>query len=341
MKRCSPCQLATVCVPWSEAGAFLEPVFRRQVRLLREAGLENLYIFGTAGEGYAVTDPVFKAVATVFFDAMRDGAGLCQLGVIGMSVAQIRARIEMGLEIGFREFQISLPSWGAVTDPELARFFRDVLGSYPQARFLHYNLGRAGRVLTGADYTRLAAEHPNLVATKSGGHTVAALLALFEGSPELCHFLTELDYVAACLLGSACGLLVSVSAVCPARSRELFEVGQAGDSVALCRLMRDLHRLRAQVLALVAGEGGHMDGAYDKLYARLADPEFPLGLLSPYQGASPTAFEMLKTWLTQEAPAGWRWRKTNVLRDLSGEVTQVVEETISVVPTAAGPQSEE
>lgn len=302
MMRCKPCQLATVCVPWSEAGEFLEPVFRRQVRLLRAAGLENLYIFGTAGEGYAVTDPVFKQIAAVFFDAMRGGAGLCQLGVIGMSVAQIRARIEMGLEIGFRDFQISLPSWGAVTDQELARFFRDVLGPYPQARFLHYNLGRTGRVLTGADYTRLAGAHPNLVATKSGGHTAAALLALLEGSPELCHFFTELDYAAACLLGYPCGLLVSISAVHLGRSREFFEAGQRVDGDALRRLTRELNRIRAQVIAVVAQERGHMDGAYDKLYARLADPEFPLGLLSPYQGASLAAFESFRSWLVQEAP---------------------------------------
>lgn len=303
MKRFQPCQLATVCVPWNENGEFMEPVFRRQVALLRQAGLDNLYIFGTAGEGYAVTDPVFKEIATVFFDAMRNGAGLCQLGVIGMSVAQIQARIEVGLEIGFRDFQISLPSWGAVTDLELARFFRDVLGPYPQARFLHYNLGRTGRVLTGADYTRLAAEHSNLVATKSGGHTVGALLALLEGSPELCHFVTELDYAAACLLGYPCGLLVSVSAVQPARSREFFAAGQCGDGDALRRLTRDLNRIRAQVIAVVAQERGHMDGAYDKLYARLADPEFPLGLLSPYLGASPAAFEAFRRWLAQQAPA--------------------------------------
>lgn len=301
MKRCTPCQLATVCVPWSEAGEFLEPVFRRQVSLLRAAGLQNLYIFGTAGEGYAVTDQVFKEIATVFFDTMRGGTGLCQLGVIGLSVAQIRARIEAGLEIGFRDFQVSLPSWGAVTDQELARFFRDVLGPYSQARFLHYNLGRTGRVLNGADYARLAAEHPNLVATKSGGHTVAALLALLEGTPELCHFVAELDYAAACLLGGACGLLVSISAVQPARSRDFFDAGQRGDGDALRRLTRELNRIRSQVIAVVAQERGHMDGAYDKLYARLADPEFPLGLLSPYQGASQAAFESFRRWLTQEA----------------------------------------
>jgi len=295
MKCSKPCQPATVCVPWGKAGEFLEPVFRRQVRLLRQAGFGNLYIFGTAGEGYAVTDPMFKEIATVFFGEMLGGAGLCQLGIIGLSVSQIRARIDLGLEIGYRDFQISLPSWGTVTDQELARFFRDVLGPYPQARFLHYNTGRGGRVLTGGDYARLTAEHPNLVATKSGGHTVASLLALLEGAPDLCHFVTELDYAAACLLGRACGLLVSVSAIHPARSREFFDAGQRGDGDTLRRLTREPNRIRAQVIATVAQERGHMDGAYDKLYARLADPEFPLDLLSPYQGASPVAFEGFKT----------------------------------------------
>ena len=302
MKRCKPCRLATVCVPWDHDGGFLEPVFRRQVRVLRDSGFENLYVFGTAGEGYAVTDAMFKEIAGVFHDEMRSGPGLCQLGVIGMSTAQIRARIDMGMEIGFRDFQVSLPSWGTLTDPEVERFFRDVLDPYPQARFLHYNLGRTGRVLTGANYTRLAAEHPNLVATKSGGHTVGALMALIEASPDLCHFVVELDYAAACLLGYSCGLLVSVSSVHPVRSREFFDAGQRGDGDAIRRLIRDLNRIRSQVIAVVAQERGHMDGAYDKLYARLADPEFPLGLLSPYQGAGTAAYEEFRGWLSREMP---------------------------------------
>ena len=309
--RIQPARLATACIPWRKENICDEALFRREVRLLRAAGLENLYIFGTAGEGYAVTDSVFKEIATVFFDEMRGGTGLCQLGVIGLSVSQVRARIDLGLEMGFRDFQVSLPSWGTVTDQELARFFRDVLSPYPQARFLHYNTGRGGRRLTGGDYARLAAEHPNLGATKSGGHTVASLLALLDGAPELCHFVTELDYAAACLLGGACGLLVSISAVHPARSRELFDAGQRGDCDALRRLTRELNRILVQVLAAVAQERGHMDGAYDKLLSRLADPEFPLDLLSPYQGASPAAFEGFKTWLSKEAP-GWVVNKGGV-----------------------------
>jgi len=303
MKNCNPCQLATVCVPWSESGEFLEPVFRRQVRLLRAAGLENLYIFGTAGEGYALTDPVFKQIATVFFDAMRGGSGLCQLGVIAFSVAQVRERIETGLELGFTQFQISLPSWGHLNDAELDRFFADILGAYPEAAFLHYNTSRGGRVLSGVELARVKAEHPNLVATKSGGHTVASLLALFEKAPGVQHFVTELDYATACLLGLDPGLLVSVSAVNPRRSLEFFRAGKNGQLDELRTMLTELNAIREKIIALVTQTGGHMDGAFDKVYARLLDPDFPVGLLSPYQGADEDVCETFARWLETTLPA--------------------------------------
>ena len=229
-------------------------------------------------------------------------AGMRQLGVIGQSTAQIRGRIEAGLKIGFRDFQVSFPGWGALNDREVDSFFHDILDSYPEARFLHYNTGRSGRVLSGGEYARLAARHPNLVATKSGGHTVASLMALMGGAPELCHFVTELDFAAACLLGYSCGLLVSVSSVHPARCREFFEAGRSGDAAALRRMTGELFGLRARVLGAVGDERGHMDGAFDKIYARLADPEFPLTMLSPYQGASPAAFGNFREWLAKNAP---------------------------------------
>ena len=34
-------------------------------------------------------------------------------------------------------------------------------GAFPDSRFLHYNLGRTGRMLTGADYARVVAQKPD------------------------------------------------------------------------------------------------------------------------------------------------------------------------------------
>src|SRR5205823_936299 len=45
--------LASVCIPWSEHGQILEDVFREQVALHLKAGVKHIYVFGTAGEGYA------------------------------------------------------------------------------------------------------------------------------------------------------------------------------------------------------------------------------------------------------------------------------------------------
>ena len=64
-------------------------------------------------------------------------------------------------------FQISLPSWGTLDEAETMLFFQTVCGRFPDCRFLHYNLPRAGRIIRGREYHRIAEAVPNLVATKN------------------------------------------------------------------------------------------------------------------------------------------------------------------------------
>ena len=122
-KRYPACILATAVVPWTEDWRFDERLFRREVEMLLASGLQQLYIFGTAGEGYAVTDAQFLEIARVFVDAMRAGGAEPMVGVISLSLPTIVARIEAARELGVRQFQISLPSWGALNDDELVAFF--------------------------------------------------------------------------------------------------------------------------------------------------------------------------------------------------------------------------
>lgn len=236
--RLQPCSLATACVPWHADDSFMEDTFRRGVRNLLASGFSNLYIFGTAGEGYAVTDAQFRQIAEVFREEMHESPGLCQLGVIGLSVPQVKARIEMGLSMGFMDFQISLPSWGVLNDREMHAYFESILGSYPQARFLHYNLLRGLRIVTGLEYARLAADHPNLVATKSGRGMLHHDLELLTQAPDLCHFFTELDYAYASAF-APCGLLVSLTAINAGKAMRLFEAGQHGNLDCLRLLTRE------------------------------------------------------------------------------------------------------
>src|SRR5689334_6233448 len=152
MPRYPTCILGTCVVPWDDAGNFLEDLFRHQVRTLAAEGTPHLYVFGTAGEGYAVTDALFERVVTVFHDEMRSVGAEPMAGVISLSLPTIIERIETARGIGVKQFQISLPSWGACTERDVFDFFQQVCGRFPDCQFLHYNLMRTKRLVTPREY---------------------------------------------------------------------------------------------------------------------------------------------------------------------------------------------
>ena len=128
-RRLPPTVLATCVLPWDDRLRLDEGAFREHVRLVA-----------------ARMTPM--------------------LGVISNSLGTVIERLEFGLGLGYRQFQISFPAWGRVGDAEGDVFFRETCGRFGQAQFLHYNTPRGGRVLTGAEYGRLAAEHASLAAVK-------------------------------------------------------------------------------------------------------------------------------------------------------------------------------
>ncbi len=308
MKRFPACILTTCVVPWDERGQLMEHLFVDQVRRLLRL-TPQLYIFGTAGEGYAVTDEQFRHIARLFSDTMREGGSEPMVGVISASLPTILERIEWCRGIGVRRFQISLPCWGALSDPELFRFFRETCGRFADCEFLHYNLLRAQRLVAPHEYARLEAEHPNLVATKSGPDSIDRLSNLIWGSPQLQHFLTEPYYAHGSQLGE-CGLLASVSILNATACRELFAAGQRRDVDTLMAMARELSDMRRDRRELFASLGGDafIDGAYDKMHWRMHDDRFPLRLLAPYATVSEEAFQgfadLVRTKYPRWAPEG-------------------------------------
>ena len=297
MKRYPSCLMATCCVPWDELGRFAEPIFRRGVRLALQ-GTPHLYVFGTAGEGYAVTEGQFDDIVAAFNDEMRRGGAEPMVGVIHLSLGTILERVERCRAAGIRRFQISLPSWGALGDRELFDFFDRVCGGFPDCQFMHYNLPRAKRIVSGKEYGRLARSHPNLVATKNTGDSLAHLRSLQEDAPELQHFLSEAGYVYGSLLGE-CGILASFVMNWP-RLQALFEAGQSGDIITLTAIQREIDLIVQTLFETVPD--GRIDGAYDKLFARMYDPEFPLRMLPPYVGSSEDEYRTFVRLLGERLP---------------------------------------
>jgi len=303
--------LAAVCIPWSEDGEVLEDVFREQVRLHLLAGIKDLYVFGTAGEGYAVTDRLFDDVVHLFLDEMRkDPAAKPMIGLISLSMRTTIERIERCMDLGLRTFQFALPGWGPLNDLELASFCDEVLGRFPEAQFLHYNLQRAGRVLGPADYARLAGQYENLVGAKNGTSNIVMLHDLLTQAPAIRQFYTELGYPQGCLAGEP-GYLMSLTTMNPWLGVRFFEAGVRGD-------LDTLFGIQAQSLELfelLVGSGGaevgsaafpgarpHMDGAFEKVLAKVLDPNMPLRLLPPYQSATDAMYDEFRRRMSERLP---------------------------------------
>lgn len=298
--------LGTCCVPWNENDAFNEELFRDTVRSLIDGGITHLYTFGTAGEGYAVSDRQFELITRVFLDEMAARGAQPMIGVISLSLSTILERIERAAALGARVLQISLPSWGALTSSELHRFFDAVCGRFPELQFLHYNLARAQRIVTPNEYASLAARHPNLVATKYGGSDIELLTGLLVKAPALRHFFTERGFAYGSLIGE-CGLLVSIASINPRLARAFFEAGMARQSSTLAAMLGELNGMRAERQAL--STTAHMDGAFDKLYVKVGDPRFPLRLLPPYEGVTDELFERFRAALRERFP---RWLERSI-----------------------------
>ena len=294
-KRFPSAILATCPVPWTEAYTFDETLFRTVVRRWRTEVTPYLYIFGTAGEGYAVTDAQFEAITRAFVGEMPAGT-YPMVGVISLSLGTIIERITLGRALGARLFQISLPAWGALTDSEVDHFFRETCGRFPDCQFLHYNLARTKRLLTGTDYARLSQAHPNLVAIKMGGEDTAAMADVLAKAPALQCFFTDFGY-AALRDTQECGFLMALSAVHLGQAKRFFAARGTELAGMLGELRVILHELKSAV-----GAEAHMDGAYDKLFIKLHEPSFPLRLLPPYTTTSDATLARFRASL----PAAWR-----------------------------------
>jgi dihydrodipicolinate synthase/N-acetylneuraminate lyase len=295
MKRYPASILATCVVPWRADFSFDHELFRQGVRLLRENLTTRLYLFGTAGEGYAVSDRQFQEIVDVFRSEMAGPEDHPMVGVISLSLSTIIERIEFCRSLGIREFQISLPSWGTLNDREVDLFFQETCGRFQDSRFLHYNLPRAGRLLSGDDYARLAAAHENLVAVKLAGGDRNARVDILQKAPALQCYFTETGF-ASVRDEFECGLLISGAAVNFLRAKHFF----AARGMELRRFAAELAEV-GRTLHDSVGASGHIDGAFDKLIMKSNLPQFPLRLLPPYSSAD----DLSITTFLERLPEAW------------------------------------
>lgn len=94
--------MVSVVCPWNEAEQLDEGMFRREVRHAVDAGFHHIYVFGTAGEGYAVDSVRFQRVIEVFGDELVGTDATAMVGGVGLSTASVLERLDVAYAMGFR-----------------------------------------------------------------------------------------------------------------------------------------------------------------------------------------------------------------------------------------------
>ncbi len=298
-KRYPSTILATVCVPWNETCCFEQQLFCRQIELLKSRGVHHLYLFGTAGEGYGVTDRQFGEIVNVFAREMNHADLFPMVGVISLSLATMLERIEYAYGLGIRDFQISLPSWGALTDNEMKEFFHRVCDPYPDCRFLVYNLMRTKRLLRVGEFISLADEIPNLGGAKFTSADIPAMQEMAASESPLQFFLGETNFGIGSMFGEF-GYLISLGSTSFERAWEYFHAGRLKDSETLVEYMKELNGMFRGFIKIMGP--GRIDGAYDKVFSKILDPQFPLRLLPPYQTSTEKQYLEYRSFLQQQYP---------------------------------------
>jgi dihydrodipicolinate synthase/N-acetylneuraminate lyase len=294
--------MVSVVCPWDDEEQLVEPVFRRAIRHALSAGFRHLYVFGTAGEGYAVDSARFRHVVDVLRDETAGTDAEPMVGVIGLSSANVIERLRVAHDLGIRAFQISLPAWSPLDDAEVVAYFETVCGAFPDSRFMHYNTARVGRLVGGTLYREVANRVPNLVATKTMTGDLSAIAGVVRDAPELMHFLTEQSIAYGSLFGQV-ALLGTFGALAPDQSWALLRAVQEGRHIEAAGIGGWFERLNHVIFDDLMVDR-RVDGAYDKTIEKLAPPmaDFPLRMLSPYRTVSNAEFEAARGRLREGFP---------------------------------------
>jgi hypothetical protein len=103
---------------------------------------------------------------------------------------------------------------------------------------------------------------------------------------------------------------MSLTTMNPWLGVRFFEAGVGGDVATLARIQGQ----SLELFELLVGSGGaevgspfpgakpHMDGAYEKVLARILDPRFPLRLLPPYQSVPEAAADEFRRRVAERLP---------------------------------------
>ena len=187
-----------------------------------------------------------------------------------------------------------------MNDDELLRFYAAIQEALPNTEFIHYNIMRSGRMLSGTDYQRVLDVAPNLAGSKHTGGDIGALSEIIQATPNLAHFVVDNQIVAGALFGSP-GFYSFIANLSPAFALQLWELCETGDWEGAAQLAVVCGRFFRTWLA--GCRDINSSSALGKIATRAGvHPGIPLAIKEPYTSGTQRHVDELRTLVQTVVP---------------------------------------
>mgnify|MGYP001029501794 CR=1 FL=1 len=297
---------AGATMSWDERDRFDEDTYRTNVERLCRGAVHGVYTTGSTGEFYALDFGEFRAMVDIVCETCRRHGKPLQIGCCSDNTRQTLRYLQYVAqkpEVGAA--QIVIPYWMELSDRELLGFFRDLYAACPQVPLVHYNIPRAKRYLTGADYLRVLEAAPSLIGVKftyAGSHFGDLQEALLL-TPQLSYFVGENLLVSAMMLGAR-GSYSSLVCTNPTFMLTMYDCAAGGRWAEAIEMQKLVARFFRDAFEFIQARGEDM-----------SDPVFDKGLgvasgfvagsqrtRAPYIGWSDETVAALREWMRARYP---------------------------------------
>ncbi len=290
--------IVPILTPMNEDESINHEELVRQIERLIDAGVHGIFVFGTNGEGYILSEEEKAAVLKTTVDAVHGRVPV----YAGTGCISTRDTIRQSLkaqELGADALSIITPSFAAASQDELIRHYETVAQAVDLPIILYNIPARTGNALAPATVRKLA-EVDNIVGAKDSSGNFDNLLQYIEktrgGNKPFAILSGNDSLILWTLLAGGAGGIAGCANVFPHTMVRIYDAFMAGDFAEARRAQDSIRPFRD------CFKFGNPNTIVKMAVQELG---YPVGRCrAPFNGLSEAGLQALRTALAAAAEAG-------------------------------------
>ncbi|MEV1329276.1 dihydrodipicolinate synthase family protein [Micromonospora costi] len=268
--------------------------------VLVAAGLDGIYVHGTAGEFHTLGEDEYDRINELVADTCTRHRVPFQIGASHMSAQTCLDRVRRARAVAPSAVQVTLPDWLPLSRTDVIRFLVRIAAAADPVPLVLYNPPHAKTQVAPDSYAAIRREVPSLIGVKVAGGDAAWFAAMREHAGDLAVFVPG-HGLATGLRWGAAGSYSNVAALNPAGA-VAWQRMMVEDPAGALDVERRIQRFLADHIDPLARQG-YGNPALDKFLAHLGNwAEIGTRVRWPYASIEASFAERLRPIVRDRLP---------------------------------------